>query len=56
MFLEQETLLAVHNCTKLSKKKIKLLFISSDGVYPSTEGGYKKQIKLNHTIIMVSQK
>ena len=47
MFLEQETLLELYIIVQNSqKKKIKLLFISSDGVYPSTEGGYKETDKV----------
>ncbi len=37
---------AVLNCSKFSKQKIKILFISSDGVYPSTKGNYKETDKL----------
>ncbi len=37
---------ATLNCSKFLKKKIKFLFISSDGVYPSTKGNYKETDKL----------
>ena len=33
---------AILNCSKKTGKKIKLIFISTDGVYPSTRGNYKE--------------
>ncbi len=33
---------AIKNCSKITNAKIKLLFVSTDGVYPSTKGNYKE--------------
>ena len=33
---------AILKCSKKNKRKIKLIFISSDGVYASTKGNYKE--------------
>ena len=33
---------AIKNCSKLNNIKLKILFISTDGVYPSTKGNYKE--------------
>ena len=37
---------AIKYCTKKNKTKIRLIFMSSDGVYPSLKGNYKENSKL----------